>query len=361
MSSLVLSRPAIVVHQLNRAVASRHLVAHATIRCATETTPPTTKTTKHAAQYNWNFDKPVPFHKGSILMRWCFFAGSPTCHITRTPPQHNALFVSSPSKPSIDPWARHVPMVGSMLHVTPLQPLLQPPHAFSAVCYTDQAKVAALMESIEEIGLQEPVCVLLDGCIHHWWTCRCMRRGICEAADMYDKHPSLTQIDVLEVEGKYYGFSGCHRFEVLAHAFMTYTPTEKSAPAPPMPTTASTISGTCQAAQAHHPVPSAQGYTTRPQAAYDVAGCVSGNALQTYPFQYEDTIILRVCCLLHHGTVHTKADKPCHEHHARPSMGKGGGRIGVHLQCKVATGAQTNTSTKPSTCCAILLRMFLWW
>ncbi|GLC33760.1 hypothetical protein PLESTB_000112600 [Pleodorina starrii] len=40
----------------------------------------------------------------------------------------------------------------------------------------DQAKVEALMESIKEIGLQEP-------------------------------------IDVLEVDGVYYGFSGCHRFE----------------------------------------------------------------------------------------------------------------------------------------------------
>ncbi len=40
----------------------------------------------------------------------------------------------------------------------------------------DQAKVAALMESIQEIGLQEP-------------------------------------IDVLEVDGEYYGFSGCHRYE----------------------------------------------------------------------------------------------------------------------------------------------------
>jgi sulfiredoxin len=40
----------------------------------------------------------------------------------------------------------------------------------------DPAKVAALMESIQEIGLQEP-------------------------------------IDVLEVEGEFYGFSGCHRYE----------------------------------------------------------------------------------------------------------------------------------------------------
>lgn len=43
----------------------------------------------------------------------------------------------------------------------------------------DQAKVEALMASIAEIGLQEP-------------------------------------IDVLEVDGQYYGFSGCHRFEACS-------------------------------------------------------------------------------------------------------------------------------------------------
>jgi sulfiredoxin len=42
--------------------------------------------------------------------------------------------------------------------------------------HNDQTKVQALMESIQQIGLQEP-------------------------------------IDVLEVEGQYYGFSGCHRYE----------------------------------------------------------------------------------------------------------------------------------------------------
>ncbi|KAL6759197.1 ParB/Sulfiredoxin [Haematococcus lacustris] len=40
----------------------------------------------------------------------------------------------------------------------------------------DPAKVEALMQSIQDIGLQEP-------------------------------------IDILEVDGQYYGFSGCHRFE----------------------------------------------------------------------------------------------------------------------------------------------------
>ncbi|MCY7322388.1 MAG: ParB N-terminal domain-containing protein [Phormidesmis sp. CAN_BIN36] len=43
----------------------------------------------------------------------------------------------------------------------------------------DQEKVAALMTSIAEIGLQEP-------------------------------------IDILEVDGQYYGFSGCHRYEACS-------------------------------------------------------------------------------------------------------------------------------------------------
>ncbi|MGJ3249801.1 MAG: ParB N-terminal domain-containing protein [Elainellaceae cyanobacterium] len=43
----------------------------------------------------------------------------------------------------------------------------------------DQDKVRALMESIQQVGLQEP-------------------------------------IDVLEVDGQYYGFSGCHRYEACS-------------------------------------------------------------------------------------------------------------------------------------------------
>lgn len=42
----------------------------------------------------------------------------------------------------------------------------------------DQDKVQALMDSIQEIGLKEP-------------------------------------IDILDVDGKYYGFSGCHRYEAF--------------------------------------------------------------------------------------------------------------------------------------------------
>ncbi|MEB3884931.1 sulfiredoxin [Lyngbya sp. CCY1209] len=45
---------------------------------------------------------------------------------------------------------------------------------------TDPEKVRSLMESIRAIGLQEP-------------------------------------IEVLEVDGQYYGFSGCHRFEACSH------------------------------------------------------------------------------------------------------------------------------------------------
>lgn len=44
----------------------------------------------------------------------------------------------------------------------------------------DPHKVAALMQSIQEEGLHEP-------------------------------------IDILEVDGQYYGFSGCHRFEAHQH------------------------------------------------------------------------------------------------------------------------------------------------
>jgi len=46
-------------------------------------------------------------------------------------------------------------------------------------CQNDAQKVNALMDSIAKIGLQEP-------------------------------------IEVLEVEGKYYGFSGCHRYEACS-------------------------------------------------------------------------------------------------------------------------------------------------
>lgn len=44
---------------------------------------------------------------------------------------------------------------------------------------TDSQKIKALMQSISEIGLQEP-------------------------------------IEVLEVDGEYYGFSGCHRYEACS-------------------------------------------------------------------------------------------------------------------------------------------------
>ena len=73
----------------------------------------------------------------------------------------------------------------------------------------------ALAESISEIGLQEPVQssvtfrAISSVALHPF-----------ETADSVALHRSLTscvcylQIDVLDVEGQLYGFSGCHRYEV---------------------------------------------------------------------------------------------------------------------------------------------------
>lgn len=60
-----------------------------------------------------------------------------------------------------------------LVQVLPLTQIIRP---FEKTRSNNEEKVEALMESITEIGLQEP-------------------------------------IDVLEVEGKFYGFSGCHRYE----------------------------------------------------------------------------------------------------------------------------------------------------
>ncbi|KAG0479354.1 hypothetical protein HPP92_010212 [Vanilla planifolia] len=62
---------------------------------------------------------------------------------------------------------------GPMILDLPLEKIRRPLMRTRA---NDPGKVKELMESIQQIGLQEP-------------------------------------IDVLEVEGIYYGFSGCHRFE----------------------------------------------------------------------------------------------------------------------------------------------------
>ncbi|XP_011628476.1 sulfiredoxin, chloroplastic/mitochondrial isoform X2 [Amborella trichopoda] len=62
---------------------------------------------------------------------------------------------------------------GPLILEIPLEKIRRP---LSRTRANDPVKVKDLMESIQEIGLQEP-------------------------------------IDVLEVDGVYYGFSGCHRFE----------------------------------------------------------------------------------------------------------------------------------------------------
>ena len=67
-------------------------------------------------------------------------------------------------------------MLGAMMRIedVPIAKIRRPLYR-----QNDATKVEALMQSIAEIGLQEP-------------------------------------IDVLEVEGEYYGFSGCHRFEACS-------------------------------------------------------------------------------------------------------------------------------------------------
>lgn len=73
----------------------------------------------------------------------------------------------------------------------------------------------ALAESISEIGLQEPVQssvtfhAISSAGLHPFETadCVCLYRSLTSCI-------CYLQIDVLEVEGQLYGFSGCHRFEV---------------------------------------------------------------------------------------------------------------------------------------------------
>lgn len=67
-----------------------------------------------------------------------------------------------------------MPTAMSRIETLPLKMIRRP-----LLQQNDLDKVVQLMASIQKIGLQEP-------------------------------------IDVLEVEGKYYGFSGCHRFEAVA-------------------------------------------------------------------------------------------------------------------------------------------------
>lgn len=80
----------------------------------------------------------------------------------------------------------------------------------------DDEKVRALMDSIAEIGLQEPVrtvpaqtCVACSFCSLH----EIKEQKRIARAD-WVLLMRVHKIDVLEVDGQYYGFSGCHRYEV---------------------------------------------------------------------------------------------------------------------------------------------------
>ena len=76
------------------------------------------------------------------------------------------------------------------------------------MCLADQEKVKRLAESIAEIGLQEPV--------HFGSVLHPQLYLIVVLPKQTQLNPSamlLEQIDVLEVDGQLYGFSGCHRYE----------------------------------------------------------------------------------------------------------------------------------------------------
>ncbi|BBN07127.1 sulfiredoxin [Marchantia polymorpha subsp. ruderalis] len=92
----------------------------------------------------------------------------------------------------------------------------------------DPEKVKELMASIADIGLQEPVSLSLYE--QNWDQCLIFLGLFAFEGDSYlgtIQMPRfrkiisvskilnllLLQIDVLEVEGFYYGFSGCHRYE----------------------------------------------------------------------------------------------------------------------------------------------------
>ena len=77
----------------------------------------------------------------------------------------------------------------------------------NACTHADIEKVEALMKSIEEIGLQEP--------IGKW--CGQVWKEPVYGLNHHDHCYSLPRrprSDVLLVDGRYYGFSGCHRYEV---------------------------------------------------------------------------------------------------------------------------------------------------
>jgi len=87
--------------------------------------------------------------------------------------------------------------------------------------FADPNKVQALAESISEIGLQVPVCIFgtdnLGPLVQSRMSSSCFARHPISPR-RYDIWVRYMQIDVLEVEGQLYGFSGCHRYEVSLSA-----------------------------------------------------------------------------------------------------------------------------------------------
>jgi uncharacterized ParB-like nuclease family protein len=126
-----------------------------------------------------------------------------------------------------------------------------------ASIYLVAEKVVALMESIKEVGLQEPVSHLQSLLSHgrpaSQGDFRSFKCSAATAQDTFCRIMTLSpqrvrlaynmsigsgvapltngpgqatscvllQIDVLLVDGKYYGFSGCHRFEVQSNSHIS--------------------------------------------------------------------------------------------------------------------------------------------
>ena len=100
-------------------------------------------------------------------------------------------------------------------HVAPCMPIsfgkqvVQQARLYACFFSADQDKVQALMESIQEIGLKEPVSLPIGQ--------QFLNKPMSSLAPSCCalKLAWYLQIDILEVESKFYGFSGCHRFEVI--------------------------------------------------------------------------------------------------------------------------------------------------
>ena len=131
---------------------------------------------------------------------------SATCHLTSITYELCFLLSLSASRTTrfIFSW-----IVTSISGACPSQPL---------TVVADPKKVQALAESISEIGLQEPVSASAQEFSSILAPALLCTLAVCVATFLHTYHDHVMQIDVLDVEGQLYGFSGCHRYEVRTFA-----------------------------------------------------------------------------------------------------------------------------------------------